>query len=64
MASIRFMRKLRKITQMELAAMVGVTQSAVCQWETGAVKPTQENLIAIANALGCKVDDLIKEVSA
>lgn len=59
MTNLKRMRKLRKVSQIELAQGIGVTQGAVSQWETGDAKPSLENLIAIARFFGCKVDDLI-----
>lgn len=59
MTALKKIRKLHQVSQVELAQGIGVTQSAVCQWELGAAKPTLENLIAIAKFFGCKVDDLI-----
>lgn len=61
MTNIKRLRKKMKITQAELAEKIGVSQSAVCQWEIGFTKPTRQNMIEIAAALHCKVDDLIKE---
>lgn len=59
MTTIKKLRKLHHISQIELAQNIGVTQGAVSQWETGEAKPTLENLVAIAKFFGCKVDDLI-----
>lgn len=59
MTTLKKIRKLHQISQVELAQEIGVTQGAVSQWETGEAKPTLENLIAIAKFFGCKVDDLI-----
>lgn len=59
MTALKKIRKLHQVSQVELAQGIGVTQSAVSQWELGAAKPTLENLIAIAKFFGCKVDDLI-----
>ena len=59
MTTLKKIRKLHHISQIELAQEIGVTQGAVSQWEVGAAKPTLENLIAIAKFFGCKVDDLI-----
>ena len=59
MTAIRDARKQRGITQMELAQLIKVSQGAISQWENGNSRPTLDNLVAIANALGCKVDDLI-----
>lgn len=59
MTTLKKIRKLHKISQIELAQEIGVTQGAVSQWESGSAKPTLENLVAIARFFGCKVDDLI-----
>lgn len=61
MTELKRLRKMNGISQCQLADAIGVTQGAVSQWERGEVRPTLENLIAIAKALHCKVDDLIKE---
>lgn len=59
MTTLKKIRKLHHISQIELAQEIGVTQGAVSQWESGSAKPTLENLVAIARYFGCKVDDLI-----
>lgn len=64
MKGLKHIRKLRQMTQYELAKMVGITQAMVSHYETGRCNPDLETAARIANALGCKVDDLIKEESA
>lgn len=59
MTKLKQLRKQSGLSQTELAAAIGVTQGAVSQWEMGASKPSLDNLVSIAKALGCKVDDLI-----
>ena len=61
MPSIRKHREACNLSQKELADMLNVTQAAVSHWETGRRVPDANDLIAIAKALHCKVDDLIKE---
>lgn len=61
MTTLKKIRKLHHISQIELAQEIGVTQGAVSQWESGSAKPTLENLVAIARFFGCKVDDLIEK---
>lgn len=61
MKGLRKIRKLRMITQEELATMIGITQAMVSHYETGRRVPDLETAAKIAYALGCKVDDLIKE---
>ena len=62
MKSIEKFRKEKNLTQVELAAKVGVTQSAISQWENGTTQPEVGKLIALAKIFGCKVDDLLVTV--
>ena len=55
---IREMRRRKGITQMEFAAKMGVAQSTVAQWETGARMPNVMQLPKIADVLGCTLDEL------
>ena len=59
MRTMKELRKAHGITQEQLAKMVGVTQGAVAQWETGNTHPTFEKLLLLAKALKTTVDDLI-----
>lgn len=56
---IRSARKERGLTQDGLAAAVGVTRSAVAQWETARAGQVTDNLSRIASALGINVEWLI-----
>lgn len=47
------------MTQCELSALVGVSQSALSMYETGQRTPSLPIAARIAQALGCTVDDLI-----
>ncbi len=55
---IKVKRKEKKLSQSELAQMIGVNQTAVSQWERGATMPTLDKAARIANALGCTIDEL------
>lgn len=46
------------LTQADLAAKLGVTQSAVAMWERGAVMPAASKIPELANALNCSIDAL------
>jgi putative transcriptional regulator len=48
--TIRQYRKLRKMSQADLAAAVGVTKAAVSEWEKGYSSPRPHLQIAIAQA--------------
>lgn len=52
-------RKARGLTQEALAEKVGITQAVVSRYESGDRFPKLTIAAKIAEALGCKVDDLI-----
>ena len=56
---IRNARRERGLTQDELAVAVGVSRSAVAQWETGRAGQLSANLSRIASALGVGVEYLL-----
>ena len=56
---IRRSRLARGMTQADLAAAVGVSRSAVAQWETDRAGQVRGNLGRIANALGVAVGYLL-----
>lgn len=59
--SILTQRKKNNISQRDLAKKVGLTDSAICQYELGKRNPSIPILKKIAGVLNCTVDDLIKE---
>ena len=61
--SIRKYRKLRGMTQKELALAMDVDQAAVSRWETGETKPLRKTHQRLADVLGCTVDDLLADDS-
>ncbi|HET6183791.1 MAG TPA: helix-turn-helix transcriptional regulator [Acetobacteraceae bacterium] len=56
---IRIIRQQRGMTQEGLAAAVGVSRSAVAQWETGRSGQVTGNLSRIAECLGVGVEFLM-----
>jgi transcriptional regulator with XRE-family HTH domain len=58
-ARIRVQRRERHLTQDELAHQVGVSRSAVAQWETGRTGQITGNLSRIAAALDVSVEYLL-----
>ncbi len=52
-------RTREKLTTAELGKMLGVSPSAVTNWETGFRKPDIETLVKIAQVLGCTPNDLL-----
>lgn len=51
-------RKANGITQVQLAELMGVSQSTVCGWETGVVKIPSDKLPLLADLYGCTIDAL------
>lgn len=56
---LKEIRTARGIKQTELAAMVGVTQSAIGHYERGLRAIESQKLIALANALGVTTDEIL-----
>lgn len=48
-------RRARDLSQQELAALVGTTQSAIARIERGERPPKIDTLLRIANALDCEL---------
>lgn len=56
---IREIRKEKGLTMKKLGELVGVTESAIGQYETGRRKPDYEMLLRISEALDSSVDELL-----
>lgn len=54
-------RRYLKMTQMELAVKVGITQPAIAQIEKPSAKPQLKTLEKIAAAMGIKVEQISKK---
>lgn len=52
---IKYFRKSKGLTQLELAEKIGVTQSAITFWEKGKGIPNLKNMVAIAEALSVTI---------
>ncbi|MBR7150389.1 MAG: helix-turn-helix transcriptional regulator, partial [Oscillospiraceae bacterium] len=52
-------RRERGMTQAQLAEKVGCYTKDVSRWETGERKPASKSLYALAQALGCTIDELM-----
>lgn len=50
----------RKLTQGELATLLGVSQPTVSDWISGKMKPSADRLIEISERTGLTVDELLK----
>lgn len=60
---IRLGRKAKDISQRELARRIGVTPSAVAQWETSVTAPTLGNRVDLARLLSIDFIDLLPEAA-
>lgn len=49
------------LTQKEVAAAIGVDQSAVSFWETGKTAPRASILVKLAGLYACTVDELLAD---
>ena len=56
-------RKHMKLTQEELAEMVGVSKSAIAKWETNRGIPDRDNLKMLAVVINTPVDEFYRMIS-
>ena len=56
---LKKLRKQAQLTQVDVAKKLGISQPAYASWEHGVKKPTQENLVKIAQVLNVSVDYLV-----
>ena len=59
MNRIKQHRRERKLSQEELARLVGVDRSTVAKWEAGNNHPRADKLLALARVFQCSLDDLL-----
>lgn len=56
---LKYLRKQAGLTQVGVAEKLGISQPAYASWERGVKKPTQDNLVKIAQTLNVSVDYLV-----
>lgn len=56
---LKTLRKEAGLTQVDVAEKLGISQPAYASWERGVKKPTQENLVKIAQVLNVSIDYLV-----
>ena len=56
----RKLRKEKKLSQVQVAELLGVTQAAVSKWEVGSVPPGVVHSQKLAEILGVTVDELLR----
>lgn len=55
---LRTLRKEKGLTQVQLAQLVHVDQTAISQWERGITQPRLRNCLQLAQILECNVEDI------
>ena len=58
---LRTLRKEKVLTQVQLAQMVHVDQTAISQWERGIAQPRLRNCLQLAQILECSIEDIFTE---
>lgn len=58
---LRTLRKEKGLTQVQLAQMVRVDQTAISQWERGIAQPRLRNCLQLAQILECSIEDIFTE---
>lgn len=59
--NLKKLRKLKKISQEELAEKVGVSRQSVSKWECGEAYPEMSNILALCSIFKCKMNELVQE---
>ena len=59
MNKLRDTRKAAGLTQLELSRKTGMSQQDISAIERGDRDPTASTLRKLADALGCKIDDIV-----
>lgn len=57
---LKQIRKKNYLNQTAFANKIGVTQSAISQWENGLTSPNAEQLKSISQAFNISIDDLLQ----
>lgn len=56
---LKILRKRKKLTQNELANLLGISQKSYSNWENNKAEPTLENIVKLANILETTTDELL-----
>ena len=59
--NLKLIRKMRKVSQEELADKLGVSRQSVSKWETGENYPSMQNIVCLCSIFKCKMNDLVHE---
>lgn len=63
MQFLREWRRKKGLTQADLAAKIGVSQAAICQWETGALTPSPLMIGQLSEVLGIPLAMLLNDMN-
>jgi transcriptional regulator with XRE-family HTH domain len=62
MTNLRKIRKLRGVSQEQLAKDTGISQGQISAWETGKrVNASVNNIMKVCEALRCSADELLRK---
>ena len=59
--NLKNIRKLRKISQEELADKLGVSRQSVSKWETGENYPSMTNIMCLCTIFKCNINEIVHE---
>ena len=59
MSNLRELRQEKKLGQIELAKLIGVSKGVISLWENGLREPSMSSLIAIAKFFKISIDELV-----
>ena len=58
-SNLKELRKLKDLSQEDLAEKVGVSRQSVSKWETGEAYPEMNNILMLCKIFNCKINDLL-----
>ena len=59
--NLQILRKMRNMTQEELAEKLDVSRQTVSKWELGTVLPEVDKLVVLCDTFNCTIDQLLRE---
>lgn len=59
--NLRRLRKLRKLSQEDLADKMNVSRQSVSKWETGDAYPEMNNILELCKIFHCHINDLVND---
>lgn len=62
MIALKDYRRKKRLTQKQIAKLLGVTPNCITQWESGVRRPNVVMLKKLAELLECTADDLLEPI--